>query len=204
MTRMPRQNPPTEKLEALKDALENYQPGSNAIVDRRLEEALAPISAKAARLVNHRPRSEYELRQRLLQDGAQPHLVDQVIERCRNNGMLDDEVFASEWVRQRQQNQKKSVAVLRQELQRKGVASHIIETALDQVDDQAQAEILVELVNKKAGTISEVPADRKEYDKLLRRVAGVGARRGFPPTQVMQAATEALDLRIAELRQAGG
>lgn len=196
---MPNQQSNSEKIAQLKEALESYQTGNNAIVDRRLEEALAPISAKATRLINHRPRSEHELRQRLLEDGAEPQLVDHVITRCLANGMLDDVSFAEEWVRQRQKNQKKSVAALRRELQQKGICTSIIEGALDQINDTDQAEILEQLVTKKAGTLARVPADRKEYDKVLRRVVGVGVRRGFPPGEVMAAATTALDRRIEEL-----
>lgn len=201
--------PDPEVLERLRQAVAGIGAGETApLVDRELEQRLAPLVAKATRLINHRDRSEAELRRRLtdaLEEGEDPQLVDTVIRRCLDNGMLDDARFAGEWVRQRQHNQKKSVAVLRRELRDKGVASPLIEDALSQVTEDDQEEILRGLVTKKAGTVKTVPADRGEYEKALRRIVGVAARRGFPAGQSLSAARDALDARIAKLgdRQSG-
>lgn len=199
---------PSGAIERLQEAIAAVEQGESQapIVDEQLEERLAPLKSKASRLISHRDRSTGELRSRLLDtedaDGepADPELVEFVIDRCTANGMLDDSRFAHEWVRQRQQNQRKSVSVLRRELVQKGVAAPIIEEALSQIDDDDQETILRQLVTKKAGTVSTVPADRKEYDRYLRRIVGVAARRGFPQGRSLAAARESLDLRIEELR----
>ena len=195
--------PDPELIDRLRQAVSGVGQGqAEPIVDRELEKKLAPLVAKATRLINHRDRSEAELRRRLteaLEEGEDPRLVDTVVSRCLDNGMLDDERFAHEWVRQRQHNQKKSVSVLRRELRDKGVASPVIEDALGQVSDEDQQDILQALVTKKAGTVKTVPADRAEYDKALRRIVGVAARRGFPAGAGMDAARAALDARISEL-----
>lgn len=195
--------PDPELIDRLRRAVSEVGQGqAEPIVDRELEKKLAPLVAKATRLINHRDRSEAELRHRLteeLEEGEEPRLVDTVVSRCLDNGMLDDERFAQEWVRQRQHNQKKSVSVLRRELRDKGVASSVIEDALGQVTEEDQQDILQALVTKKAGTVKTVPADRAEYDKALRRIVGVAARRGFPAGAGMDAARAALDARISEL-----
>lgn len=195
--------PDPELIDRLRRAVSEVGQGqAEPIVDRELEKKLAPLVAKATRLINHRDRSEAELRRRLteaLEEGEDPRLVDTVVSRCLDNGMLDDERFAHEWVRQRQHNQKKSVSVLRRELRDKGVASPVIEDALSQVSDEDQQDILQALVTKKAGTVKTVPADRAEYDKALRRIVGVAARRGFPAGAGMDAARAALDARIGDL-----
>lgn len=170
-----------------------------ALIDHEEEKALAPIKAKAVRLLNHRDRSAHELRSRLLDAEFDPQYVEQVVERCIANGMVDDSRFASEWVRQRQTNQKKSVAVLRRELKEKGVAGAIIDEALEQISADDQNAILDQLVTKKAASVKHVPTTRAEYDKVLRRVVGVAARRGFPQGRSLTAARQALDARIAEL-----
>lgn len=195
--------PDPELIDRLRRAVSEVGQGqAEPIVDRELEKKLAPLVAKATRLINHRDRSEAELRHRLteaLEEGEEPRLVDTVVSRCLDNGMLDDERFAHEWVRQRQHNQKKSVSVLRRELRDKGVAPSVIEDALGQVTEEDQQDILQALVTKKAGTVKTVPADRAEYDKALRRIVGVAARRGFPAGAGMDAARAALDARISEL-----
>ncbi|WP_297667411.1 recombination regulator RecX [uncultured Corynebacterium sp.] len=195
-----RQSERDQKIEALRQAIANYSPGEGeGFVDAEEEEKLAPIKAKAVRLINHRARSTAELRQRLLDADFEPEGVEEVIDRCTASGMLDDAQFAQEWVRQREKNQKKSVSVLRRELQRKGIAAALIEDALEQVDEESQLQILEELVAKKAASVKTRPADRKEYDKALRRVVGVAARRGFPQGLAMTYARRALDARIEEL-----
>ena len=193
----------TDRLERLRAAIEAVQSGGGEpLVDELAEERLAPLTAKANRLIEQRDRSVAELRRRLtdsLDEGDDPALVEAVIDRCLRAGMLDDARFAHEWVRQRAANQRKSVAVLRRELREKGVAAPVIEEALEQVSEADQDRVLGELVTKKAGTVKTVPADRRDYDRALRRIGGVAARRGFPQGRSLTAARQALDARIAEL-----
>ena len=192
-----------EKIARLRETIEKIAcgefQGEDPLVDREFEQAIAPVAAKATRLINHRPRSEQELRQRLVEADFAPELVEEVISRCLSNGMLDDAHFAREWVRQRSEHNKKSVSVLRQELQRKGINSAVAEDALATVDEGDQQRIMQALIDKKACGVKEAPADRKEYDKVLRRVVGVAARRGFPEGKALSYARIALDQRIAEL-----
>lgn len=189
-----------EKIEALRQAIESWaEKPHEQLLDRDKEQALAPVISRAVSLINHRPRSAQELKDRLLDKDYDPDLVEEVIDRCQRNGMLDDAEFARLWVEQRSRNQKKSVAVLRQELKRKGIAQHHIEAALDQVDEEDQDAIMRGLIDKKAASIRAVPADRAEYNKFLKRVVGVAARRGFPQGPSLGYAREALDRRIAEL-----
>ncbi|WP_414119650.1 regulatory protein RecX [Corynebacterium nuruki] len=193
----------TDRLERLRAAIEAVQSGGGEpLVDELAEERLAPLTAKANRLIEQRDRSVAELRRRLtdsLDEGDDPALVDAVIDRCLRAGMLDDARFAHEWVRQRAANQRRSVAVLRRELREKGVAAPVIEEALEQISEGDQDRVLGELVTKKAGTVKTVPADRRDYDRALRRIVGVAARRGFPQGRSLTAARQALDARIAEL-----
>lgn len=197
----------SDRIEQLQAAIAAVQRGETGeeIIDESLEERLAPLKSKATRLISHRDRSVSELRGRLAEtsgpDGetVDPDLVELVVERCIANGMVDDARFATEWVRQRQHNQRKSVSVLRRELVTKGVAGHLIEEALSQVDEADQEAILDDLVTKKAGTVTTVPADRRDYERHLRRIVGVAARRGFPEGRSLTRARRALDLRIEEL-----
>ena len=192
-----------EKIARLREAIEQLArgelQGEAPLVDREFEQVVAPVVAKATRLINHRPRSEGELRQRLLEAEFAPELVEEVISRCLSNGMLDDAQFAREWVRQRSQHNKKSVSVLRRELQQKGINGAVAEEALATVDEDDQERIMKALIDKKARGVKTVPADRKGYEKILRRVVGVAARRGFPEGKALGYAREALEQRIAEL-----
>ncbi|AWT26033.1 Regulatory protein RecX [Corynebacterium provencense] len=194
--------PDPELVSRLREAVAAVGRGA-PLVDTGLEKRLAPLVSKANRLISHRDRSEAELRDRLtdaLEPGEDPRLVDTVIRRCLDNGMLDDRRFATEWVRQRAHTRQRSIAVLRRELRDKGVSSTVIEEALGQITVDDQREILHALVGKKAATIRTAPADRADYDRMLRRIVGVAARRGFPQGESLTAARSALDSRIRELR----
>lgn len=188
-----------EKIERLQRALAEYTPGQNTLIDRGKEEALAPVTQAAVRLLNQRARSERELEQRLLDKEFPAHLVAEVIQRCRDNHMLDDRAFAEQWVNERQRHLKRSTAMLRRELKHKGLSDNIIEEALDAVDESEQEDIMISLLEKKAASIKTPPADYHEKQKMLKRIVGVAARRGFPEVQALQHSRRILDERISEL-----
>lgn len=196
--------PQREAVERLREQLQRWEAGETPpLIDREREAELRPAIARARRLLDHRPRSVHELRERLRAADTEPDVIDEVVQRCIDGGLLNDAAFAREWVRQRQQNQRKAVGVLRRELASKGVAPGLIEDALSDVDPQDQREILASLVEKKAHTITAVPQGRAEYDRYLRRIVGVAARRGFPEGESLAAGRRALDERIAQLRAEG-
>lgn len=196
---MPSSDAQRDKIAALQAAINDYTPGQSGIgIDMAREEALAPIKAKAMRLIAHRLRSESELRSRLLEFTDDAEAVDEVIAACHRTGLIDDAGFARQWVEQRRRKGK-SVTLLRRELSAKGVAAEHIEQALGQISDEEQADSLRAIVEKKVAVLREAPSDRKEYDRILRRVSGAAIRRGFGPGVAIAAAREAIDARIAEL-----
>ncbi|MBB3116566.1 regulatory protein RecX [Corynebacterium bovis] len=192
----------SETIARLKAAVEAYGTGEGPVaplIDEREEEILAPVKARARRLVDHRDRSAHELRTRLIDAGFDDRAVSAVVDACVANGMVDDARFAREWVRQRHRNQHRSAAVLRRELRDKGVDDGVIEDALAQVTADDEREAVRLLVGRRAASVKRVPRDRTAYDRELRRVVGVAARRGFPEGLSLAMAREALDARIAEL-----
>ncbi|MEJ5919670.1 recombination regulator RecX [Corynebacterium sp. H78] len=189
------------KVEALREAIAKIaESDGSRFFDHETEELKAPVRAKAMRLINQRARSRKELFDRICEDPeVVPGVVNEVLDDLTAAGALNDAYFAQEWVRQRHLYKKKSGSVLRRELKEKGIAESLIDDALGQVTRDSEAEILRVLVEKKAATIKTRPADRKEYDKCLRRVVGVAARRGFSQGMSLAFAREAIDNRIAEL-----
>lgn len=188
-----------EKITRLQQALADYRPGQSQLIDREKEETLAPVTQAAVRLLNQRARSEQELEQRLLDKGFPERLVSEVIQRCRDSLMLDDHAFAEQWVAERQKHLKRSTAMLRRELQHKGISDSIIDKALAGVDDTEQENIMIGLLEKKAASITTVPADYQEQQKILKRIVGVAARRGFPENQALRHARRILEERINEI-----
>lgn len=194
--------PDPEKVAKLKRALDAYEAGeSGELFDTNHEEALAPVRKRALGLLDQRARSRDELRKRLLRAEFAPELVDEVLDSLERSLLIDDRAFATEWVRQRASRRGKSAKALDMELRDKGVDAAVRAEALAQIteeDEEAQARALAA---KKARSVKEVPTDRAQYDKELRRVVGVLARRGYSSGMSMGVAREALDARLDELRR---
>lgn len=192
---MPQPDP--EKLARLQRAIDEFEEGD--LFDARRDEALAPVRKRALGLLDQRARSRHELRERLIKAEFAPELVDEVLDSLERASLVDDSSFAHEWVRQRAARRGKSARALDLELRDKGVAAAIRADALAQIsgeDEEAQARALAE---KKARALKVVPADRAEYDKALRRVVGVLARRGYSSELTVRVARESLDERIETL-----
>jgi len=115
----------------------------------------------ALMLLSYRPRSEGELRQRLLRKG-----------RLRRGGLVDDEQFARAWVESRGAGSSgRGRQVLAGELRAKGLASEVVAEALSGVDEHAGA---MEAARPRAGRLRGV-----DYNEFRRRLGGFLQRRGF-------------------------
>ncbi len=193
--------PDPEKIEQLRQALEDFVAGGSGtgLFDAEEEKAKAAVRKRALGLLDQRARSRAELRGRLIDAEFEPGLVDEVLDDLSRAGLIDDAAFAREWVRQRHARRGKSASVLDRELREKGVETSIRAEALEQIDEEDEAATARKFAEKKARSLREVPADHQEYQKALRRVVGVLARRGFPHGMSMQTAREALDARIEDL-----
>ncbi len=197
---MPQPSP--EKLEKLRRALEAYESGhaGGQLIDAEAEAAKAPVRSRALGLLDQRARSRKELRDRLVAADFEPEVVDTVVDDLAGVGLVDDEAFAKEWVRQRHARRGKSARALNLELKEKGVEAADRAIALEQITEESEEAVARQVAEKKVRTLKRVPADRHERDKFLRRIVGTLARRGYNQELVMRISIEVLDARIAELK----
>lgn len=193
--------PSLEKIEKLRQALEDYESGAagGQLIDAEAEEAKASVRSRALRLLDQRARSREELRERLLAAEFEPDVIDVVLDDLAGVGLINDESFAREWVRQRHVHRGKSARALNMELKDKGVDAADRAVALEQITEESEEATARKVAEKKARTIKKVPADRHEREKFLRRIVGTLARRGYSHSLTMRISIEALDARIAEL-----
>src|SRR6266567_1265250 len=92
----------------------------------------------AVRFLAQRPRSEYEVRQRLRRAGVDEALVDGVLGQLRQHQLLDDAVFAQYWVEQRQTFRPRGARLLRAELAHLGVERSAAQSATAEVAPAAE------------------------------------------------------------------
>ena len=193
--------PSLEKLKKLRQALEAYESGDagGQLIDTEAVAVKAPVRSRALGLLDQRARSRKELRDRLVAADFESEVVDAVVDDLAEAGLVDDEAFAKEWVRQRHARRGKSARALNLELKEKGVEAADRATALAQITEESEEAVARQVAEKKARTLKRVPADRHERDKFLRRIVGTLARRGYNQELVMRISIDVLDARIAEL-----
>ncbi len=125
----------------------------------------------AAHYLSYRPRSEFELRERLHQRGFDDDSVAAVLAKLKEQGLVDDMAFAQFWKDNRESFSPRSQRLTKLELRRKGVASNIIDQIADTIDDEDSA---YRAALSKARSLP--PAD---YQSFRRRLGDYLKRRGF-------------------------
>lgn len=142
---------------------------SKAEVEERLDEVEPDLAKnRALRLLGYRERSIAEVKRKLATSGYPRRVVDAVVSRLVDLGLVDDARFAAMWSRSRASAGYGRRRVAR-ELADKGVPSETATKALDEAfgdDDQvARARALLR---------GAKPTTRAERDRLLRRLVSRG------------------------------
>ena len=120
--------------------LEKGQILSNNKIKELLEkDQQAEVYQKALDYLSFKPRTTQEIRQRLQQAGYETFLIDKTIAEMTNNGLLNDENYAEQWVEERLRLKPRSKRVLIYELQKKGISQNLIQSAVEDVDDHQSA-----------------------------------------------------------------
>ena len=125
----------------------------------------------AAHYLSYRPRSEFELRERLHQRGFEGDSVEAVLAKLKEQGLVDDTAFAQFWKDNRESFSPRSQWLTKLELRQKGVASDIIDRVVDDIDNDDSA---YRAAVSKAHSLS-LP----DYQDFRRRLGGYLKRRGF-------------------------
>lgn len=135
----------------------------------------------ALRYLGIRPRTQSQLHAYLLEKGFLPEVADEVCERCRKEGYIDDKAFARQWVDERLRLKPRSPYMLRIELQQRGVDKGIVDEAVRAVSREDELTAARALIEKKVRRLTGAP-DAAEERKLLSMLL----RKGFSHGVVQQ------------------
>lgn len=130
----------------------------------------------ALRLLESRPRTEREIRDRLRRKEFLPQQIDAVVTRLRELNLLDDSQFARLWVANRQNVSPRGAQALRQELRAKGVDREIADEVIAEQTDEDSERAACEAVARKA---VRRYADSPDRTTFQRKLGGYLQRRGF-------------------------
>ena len=136
----------------------------------RDDKAIRKALGRALNLISYRQRTESELRRRL-SEKDEPDVIEAVIERLKEQGLIDDAKYAAEWSDSRARRSPRSSRVIVRELVNKGVAPSLAESSVEELDDDVTAyEAASRFATRLAGA---------DYEQFHRRLWGHLQRRGY-------------------------
>jgi regulatory protein len=147
------------------------------------EEAFETAREKALRFLEPRPRSATEVKQHLAKKKIAMEVIEQVIARLTEAGLIDDAAFAKYWVENREQFKPRAARALRFELKRKGLDNAQIAEAVGAIDESESA--------YRAGWTRAQRWRNLERRVFLEKLIAFLVRRGFGYDVAKDAATRA-------------
>jgi regulatory protein len=125
----------------------------------------------ALSFVSYKPRSEYEVRQKLRQRRFESPDIEKTVTSLKDQGLIDDVSFARFWKENRQDCSPRSRWLTGMELRQKGIDDDLIARTVEDVDDEHNAYLAA--LNKARRT---APGD---YQVFRRKLGDFLKRRGF-------------------------
>jgi regulatory protein len=145
----------------------------------------------ALRYLGIRPRTKKQVASYLREKGYAADVADEICRRMEEQGYLDDERFARQWVDERLRLKPRSPYMMLMELQQRGIDRDTADAAVRSVSREDELEAARRLVEKKRRRLYG-PMEPDEERKLLAMLA----RKGFSGSVVQQIRRE--------LREDGG
>ncbi|MDO5048940.1 MAG: regulatory protein RecX [Actinomycetaceae bacterium] len=152
------------------------------------EEAVAEAKEVALRQLDRQDRSRGELESKLRERGYQPDAIEAALDRLAEAGLVDDERFARMLVRTRHSERGLVGRALVQELRKKKIPPHVIDVAMEEVEDADPEAVARDLVERRARSMTGV-----DREKQFRRLTSFLARKGYSPGMCMHVVNSVLD-----------
>ena len=135
------------------------------------EDARERAFQQAMLFLSYRARSESEIRANLRKHEIPETVIEQTLERLRQNGFANDDQFAHAWVENRTTFRPRSRRMMAMELRQKGLDDETVQSAVEGVDDEATA---YEVARKRAPRWKAL-----EWNDFRKKLSEFLARRGY-------------------------
>ncbi len=158
------------------------------------QEAYARLASYCAQA----ERSPSDLRRRMQRLELEEELQAKLLTRLEAEGFVSGERFARAFVHDKHRFNGWGPRRLEHELRRHGIASSVIATALEELEEETSAEDeeprVLQLLRTKQRSLPAGLERRKAYDRLMR----FGLYRGYDYDEVREAITQLLDTEEAD------
>jgi regulatory protein len=138
------------------------------------------------------PRTRAQLADHLAERAVPQDVATRVLDRFTEVGLVDDEAFASMWVRSRSQGRGLARRALASELRQRGVPDETAAIALEAVGPDDERTAATALVQRRLSSTRGLPRDTR-----IRRLTGMLARKGYSGGLAMAVVRDALDGEIS-------
>lgn len=156
--------------------------------DDRDADPYAVARAIVLRQLTMSPKSRHQLREKLRQRDCPDDVAEAVLDRLTEVGLVDDAKYAESLVRSKQISRGLSKRALAHELRTKGVDRDTAGEILDQVSDTEEEDRARSLVEGRLPRLRGL-----DKDVVIRRLAGLLARKGYPSGLSLRVIREAID-----------
>ena len=146
----------------------------------------------ALRLLDARQRSLAELREKLVARNVPGDVIEELLARFIEVGLLDDKAYAESITATRTSVDLRGRVRIRQELRRRGIDDEVAAEALEAVDSEDELAAALMAAERKARSLRGL-----DVTVARRRLYGMLARRGFSGSVVRQAVDETIGERGA-------
>ncbi len=146
----------------------------NQLEQLHQEEALQQATNRVLNYLSFRPRSREEVRRYLHKKETPPELIETVMQRLDDLGLINDQSFTEFWIESRERSHPKGAQALKNELRMKGVKRELID---ELVNDQRDEEYALRAGRKKAALLAHQP--EMDFKTFCARLGPFLQRRGF-------------------------
>ena len=137
----------------------------------QVDDARERAFQQAMLFLSYRARSEAEIRKNLRKHEIPEPVIEQTLDRLRQDGLANDNQFAQAWVENRSAFRPRSRRMMAMELRQKGLTDEAVSSAIANVDDEALA---YEAAQKKVSRYKGL-----EWNEFRKKLSDFLARRGF-------------------------
>lgn len=134
------------------------------------------------------PKSRQQLREKLRQRNCPDEVAEAVLDRMADVGLVDDEQYAEAYVRSKQVSRGLAKRALAHDLRTKGVDRDTVEAILAEVSPMDEEERARGLVDARLPRLRGL-----DRDTVMRRLAGMLARKGYSSGLSLQVIREAIE-----------
>lgn len=143
------------------------------------------------------PKTRHQLAEKLTQREIPYQVIEEVLDRFEEVQLIDDAAYAQNWVRSRHSSKGLARRALSMELRQRGVRDDDAEMALEQLSDDDEwvkaQELVVQKLSRRKVPSSTDPHERKQRDRMVRRLAGMLSRKGYSPGLAFSIVTDVMN-----------